>query len=77
MTLYKTQRIKQRQQRPRLNAKTDDPIHKLDSQDYRRRVRALTVLHKAQLHLIELRVSWRKSERSTRRHSSMCQGAAQ
>ena len=41
-----------------------------DSLEHRRRVAAMTVLHKAQIqhvpHLADLRTTWRRSERSTR-----------
>ena len=48
----------------------DTPHTPLDSLEHRRRVGALTVLHKAQVqltpHLAALRVPWRRSERTTR-----------
>ncbi|KAG0717235.1 hypothetical protein GWK47_054864 [Chionoecetes opilio] len=48
----------------------DDPRFQLDSLGHRKRVGALTVLHKAQVqqssHLAGLRVPWTRSERATR-----------
>ena len=47
----------------------DDPVLR-DTLEHRRRVAALTVLHKAQIHqvphLADLRATWRRSERCTR-----------
>ncbi|KAG0724748.1 LINE-1 retrotransposable element ORF2 protein [Chionoecetes opilio] len=73
MRLYKAQlQLQQQQQQQRLQQEhwRDDPRSQLDSLGHRRRVSALTVLHKAQVqhfsHLAGLRVPWKMSERATR-----------
>ncbi|KAG0710212.1 cAMP-dependent protein kinase catalytic subunit alpha [Chionoecetes opilio] len=64
------QHQQQQQQRLQQEQWRDDPRSQLDSLGHRRRVGALTVLHKAQVqhssHLAGLRVPWRRSERATR-----------
>ena len=62
------QRQQQQQQQPR--HRQDAPRCALDSLAHRRRVGAITVMHKAQVqhtpHLAALRVPWRSSQRTTR-----------
>ncbi|MPC95521.1 hypothetical protein E2C01_090737 [Portunus trituberculatus] len=64
---HQEQQLQQRQQRHHPHP---HPINVLDSLEHRRRVGALTVLHKVQVqqipHLTALRIPWRKSERTTR-----------
>ena len=61
-------RLRQQQQQQQQQQLTPDS--RLDSLDHRRKVGALTVLHKAQVqltpHLAALRVPWRRSTRTTR-----------
>ncbi|KAG0729536.1 hypothetical protein GWK47_030107 [Chionoecetes opilio] len=62
----------QQQQQKRLQQEQwrDDPLSQLDSLGHRRKVGALTVLHKAQVqhssHIPGLWVPWRRSKRATR-----------
>ena len=64
------QRQRQPQQHQQQQQQRQQPSGSLDSLAHRRRVGALTVLHKAQVqhtpHLAALRVPWRRSERTTR-----------
>lgn len=65
---WETQR-QQQQQHPH-EGRARPATNQLNSLEHRRRVAALTVLHKAQVglvpHLTDLRATWRRSERSTR-----------
>ena len=64
------ERRPQQQQQPHRGTQLDAPCTLLDTLEHRRRVGALTVLHKAQVqhipHLAALRVPWRRCERTTR-----------
>ena len=62
--------LQQQQHPPRHEGRDGAAPRQLDSLEHRRRVAALTVLHKAQVgqvaHLADLRATWRRPERSTR-----------
>ena len=64
------QRQQQQQHQQQQQQRQEDGQVLRDTLDHRRRVAALTVLHKAQIqnvpHLADLRATWRRSERNTR-----------
>ncbi len=65
------QRQLRQQQHQQQQQRQEEELVVRDTLEHRRRVAALTVLHKAQIqhvpHLADLRATWRRSERSTRK----------